>query len=440
MVNINYKTWLSALKIIPGGNMLISKRPPDSLIKKYPIYFSKCDGSYIWDLNGKKYLDMFLMGVGTNILGYNNKEVNRAVQKVVKTGNISSLNSIEDLKLAKELVKINNWADMVKFARTGGEANTIAVRIARAYSKKDLIAFCGYHGWHDWYLSANLSNKKNLDTHLFPNLRSSGVPKNLKNTSIAFNFNDSDGLRKIIKKFKNKISAIKLEIQRSKPPSIKFIKTIKDIQKKQKILIIVDECTSGFRETFGGLYKKFNIRPDIVIFGKSLGNGYPITAIIGKKKVMKFAEKSFISSTFWTDRIGTSAALETLKIMKKKKSWIKISNQGKKIKKEWKKIAKSNNIPIEVTGLDAMPKFEINHKKNEFYKQYIASEMLKKKILAKNVIYLSISHSNEQINIYMKILKNIFAKIGKDISKNKGNKLSKDLFLNKKDISMKRLN
>ena len=155
---------------------------------------------------------------------------------------------------------------------------------------------------------------------------------------------------------------------------------------------------------------------------------------------MKFAEKSFISSTFWTDRIGTSAALETLKIMKKKKSWIKISNQGKKIKKEWKKIAKSNNVPIEVTGLDAMPKFEINHKKNEFYKQYIASEMLKKKILAKNVIYLSISHSNEQINIYMKILKNIFAKIGKDISKNKGNKLSKDLFLNKKDISMKRLN
>ncbi len=337
MVNINYKTWLSALKIIPGGNMLISKRPPDSLIKKYPIYFSKCDGSYIWDLNGKKYLDMFLMGVGTNILGYNNKEVNRAVQKVVKTGNISSLNSIEDLKLAKELVKINNWADMVKFARTGGEANTIAVRIARAYSKKDLIAFCGYHGWHDWYLSANLSNKKNLDTHLFPNLRSSGVPKNLKNTSIAFNFNDSDGLRKIIKKFKNKISAIKLEIQRSKPPSIKFIKTIKDIQKKQKILIIVDECTSGFRETFGGLYKKFNIRPDIVIFGKSLGNGYPITAIIGKKKVMKFAEKSFISSTFWTDRIGTSAALETLKIMKKKKELDQNFQSREKNKKRMEK-------------------------------------------------------------------------------------------------------
>ena len=162
----NYKTWLKALKIIPGGNMLISKRPPESLIKKYPIYFSKCEGSYIWDLNGKKYLDMFLMGVGTNILGYNNKKVNQAVNKVIKTGNMSSLNSLEDYKLAKELIIINKWADMVKFARTGGEANAIAVRIARASNKKDIIVFCGYHGWHDWYLSANLSNKKNL-THIY---------------------------------------------------------------------------------------------------------------------------------------------------------------------------------------------------------------------------------------------------------------------------------
>ena len=434
----NYKTWLKALKVIPGGNMLMSKRPPESLIKKYPIYFSKCEGSYIWDLNGKKYLDMFLMGVGTNILGYNNKKVNQAVNKVIKTGNMSSLNSLEDYKLAKELIKINKWADMVRFARTGGEANAIAVRVARASNKKDIIVFCGYHGWHDWYLSANLSNKKNLDTHLFPNLRTSGVPKNLKNTSIGFNFNDSKGLIKIFKRFKKNISAIKLEIQRTDPPSKEFIKTIKDIQKKN-ILIIVDECTSGFRQTFGGLYKKYDIIPDIVIYGKSLGNGYPITAVVGKKKVMKFAEKTFISSTFWTDRVGTAAALETLKLMKEKKSWSKISNIGKMIKKRWKKISRLNDVPLEISGLDAMPKFEIKHKKNDIYKQYIVAEMLKKNILAKNIIYLSVSHSKKQIDYYMRTLQKIFQKIGEDIS-NKKKITSNKFYKYKKEISLKRLN
>ena len=436
----NYRTWLKALKLIPGGNMLISKRPPNNLIKKYPIYFSKCQGSYIWDSNGKKYLDMFLMGVGTNILGYNNKKINSAVNKVIKMGNISSLNSLEDIKLAKELLKINNWADMVKFARTGGEANAIAVRLARASNKRDIIAFSGYHGWHDWYLSANLANKKNLDTHLFPNLRSSGVPKNLKNTSIGFNFNDSKGLIKILNKFKNNISAIKLEIQRTDPPSKEFLKTIKKIQKKKNILIIVDECTSGFRETYGGLYKKYNLIPDIAIYGKSLGNGYPITAVVGKKKVMKFAEKTFISSTFWTDRIGTAAALETLKLMKRKKSWVKISNIGKMIKKRWKKISILSNVPIEISGLDAMPKFEIKHKKNDFYKQYIAAEMLKKNILAKNIIYLSTSHSKKQIDLYMKVLQKIFYKIGEDIFHKKDKIISNKFFKNKKEISLKRLN
>ena len=434
----NYNTWLEAIKVIPGGNMLLSKRPPENLIKKYPIYFSKCSGSYIWDLNGKKYLDMFLMGVGTNILGYNNKKVNKAVNEVIKMGNMSSLNSLEDLKLAKELLKINKWAGMVKFARTGGEANAIAIRLARACNGKDLVAFCGYHGWHDWYLSANLNNKKNLDTHLFPNLRSSGVPKSLKNTSIGFDFNDSKSLNNILKKYKNKVSAIKLEIHRSEPPSKEFIKTINDIQKNKKILIIADECTSGFRETFGGMYKKYNIIPDIAIFGKSLGNGFPITAVIGKKKVMKFAEKTFISSTFWTDRVGTAAALETLKIMKEKKSWIKISNIGKYIKKRWKKISKLSKVPIEISGLDAMPKFEIKHKKNNFYKQYIVYKMLKKNILAKNVIYCSTSHSKKQIDNYMKILKKIFYEIGNDISRKKV--ISSKFYKNKKEISIKRLN
>ena len=186
----NYKIWKKAKKIIPGGNMLISKRPPRFLEKKYPIYFKKCKDSFVWDINNKKYLDMYLMGVGTNILGYNNTYVNNAVKRVIDNGNTSSLNSVEDLKLSNELLRINKWADMVKLARTGGEANAIAVRIVRASTNRDLILFCGYHGWHDWYLAANLIHKDNLDSHLFPNLSVSGIPKKLKGSSISVNFND----------------------------------------------------------------------------------------------------------------------------------------------------------------------------------------------------------------------------------------------------------
>ena len=183
----HYNIWKKAKKIIPGGNMLISKRPPKFIEKSYPIYFKKCKNSFVWDINNKKYLDMYLMGVGTNILGYNNSSVNNAVKKVIDNGISSSLNSVEDLKLSEELLKINKWADMVKLARTGGEANAIAVRIVRASTNKDLILFCGYHGWHDWYLSTNLNDGDGLAGHLLPGLDPAGVPKNLKNTVFPLN-------------------------------------------------------------------------------------------------------------------------------------------------------------------------------------------------------------------------------------------------------------
>ena len=224
------------------------------------------------------------MGVGTNILGYNNLLVDSAVKKTINNGNLSTLNSSEEVFLAEKLISMHPWAQMVHFARSGGEANAIAVRIARAATNKHKVIVCGYHGWHDWYLSANLSKQNSLDTHLFPNLKFKGVPKNLKNSIYTFNYNDFEKLSRTIEKDKQ-IGIIKMEVQRDHPPKNNFLKKIRKLSDDKGIILIFDECTSGFRETFGGLHLKHNVTPDIAMFGKAMGNGYAITAVVGKKNI-----------------------------------------------------------------------------------------------------------------------------------------------------------
>jgi glutamate-1-semialdehyde 2,1-aminomutase len=275
--------WRKAKKIIPGGNMLVSKRPELFLPGRWPVYYKKAKGCKVWDIDDNCYFDFSFMGVGTNILGYSNNFINDHVNSAIEKSNVSSLNCVEEVKLAEKLIKLHPWSDMIKFARTGGEANSIAVRIARAASGKDKIAFCGYHGWHDWYLSANLSNSKNLNKQLFSNLSINGVPKSLKNTAFPFEFNDFKKLVEITKK--HDIGVIKMEVFRNVKPKNDFLKKIRNLATKKNIILIFDECTSGFRENFGGLHLKYGVAPDIAIFGKALGNGHAITAVLGKKEI-----------------------------------------------------------------------------------------------------------------------------------------------------------
>jgi glutamate-1-semialdehyde aminotransferase len=216
---------------------------------------------------------------------------------------------------------------MVRLTRSGGEANSVAIRIARAATSKTKIAFCGYHGWHDWYLSANLKNKNNLNAHLIKGLSTKGVPKSLAGTSLPFRYNDFDGFYKLIKQNPD-IGIVKMEVVRNDMPHNNFLEKVREITSKKGIILIFDECTSGFRQTYGGLHKFYKVNPDMAIFGKALGNGYAINAIIGKEEIMRYAEETFISSTFWTERIGPTAALKTLEEMKKIKSWNIVTNKG----------------------------------------------------------------------------------------------------------------
>ncbi len=405
------KLWNKANKLILGGNMLLSKNPNIFLPKKWPTYYSKSKGYNVWDLDGKKYIDMSLMGVGTNILGYNNPYVDLAVQNVIKKGNLTSLNCPEEVQLAEKLISLHPWADKVKFARTGGEANAMSIRIARSATSKHNIAFCGYHGWHDWYLSSNITNNKNLDNHLIPGLNPLGVNHKLKKTSFPFEYNNLLQLKKIISK--NNIGIVKMEVCRTTKPNLKFLKQIRKLTKKKGIILIFDECTSGFRENLGGLHQKLNIIPDLAILGKALGNGYAITAVIGKEEIMNKASQSFISSTFWTERIGPTAALKTLEIMEKNKSWKTITDLGILLIKIWKKLSLKHKIDINIMGLPSLAKFQIKSKDFLKYKTYITQRMLEKGYLASNSVYMSTSHNSTMLKKYEENLDEIFYEISR---------------------------
>ena len=405
------KLYKRAKKVIPGGNMLLSKRPEMYLPENWPAYFSKSKGCKVWDLDGKEYIDMSIMGIGTNTLGYGHPEVDEAVMKTIKDGNMSTFNCPEEVYLAEKLIELHPWADMVRFARAGGEINSIAVRIARASTGRDKIAICGYHGWHDWYLSTNLNSDKNLDGHLLPGLQPNGVPRGLTGTTLPFNYNDIEQLEQLIKDNKGEIAAIKMEVSRNEGPKDNYLQKVRDLATENNIILIFDECTSGFRETFGGLQKKYGVEPDLAIFAKALGNGYAISACIGRQEFMQAAQQTFISSTFWTERIGPTAALKTLEVMEREKSWDTITQIGGGISKQWKNLANKYDLNITTWGLPALSGFTFDSPNSLSYKTLITQEMLKKGYLAANSVYACTEHKQEIVDGYFAELDPIFGTI-----------------------------
>ena len=406
-----------AKNLIPGGTMLLSKRPEMFLPDHWPSYFSAAKGCKVWDLDGNELIDMSIMGIGTNTLGYGNDEVDEAVIKTIKKGNMSTLNCPEEVELAEKLIVINPWADMVRFARTGGEANAIAIRIARAASGKDGVAICGYHGWHDWYLSANLNDTDNLSGHLLPGLQPAGVPLNLKNTVFPFQYNDYDQLYEIVKN--QNIGVIKMEVLRNFYPQDNFLQKVRDLATLNNIVLVFDECTSGFRETYGGIFKKFEVIPDIAMFGKTIGNGYALTAVVGKREVMESAQKTFISSTFWTERIGPTAALKTLEVMERVSSWKIITEKGIKMQKAWVQIAEENNLKIILSGIPALASYTFDYTDSLKYKTLVTQEMLKYGFLASTSFYASTAHDDQYFDQYFDQLNKVFKQISNCINDNK---------------------
>lgn len=407
-----------AKSIIPGGGQLLSKRPEKFLPELWPAYYSKAKGCRVWDLDGNEYRDFSYMGIGACTLGYCDDDVDAAVLQAVKNGTMTTLMVPEEVELAELLLEQHPWAEMVRYAKGGGDAMAVAVRIARAATKKDKVLFCGYHGWHDWYLSANLADDSALDGQLMAGLSPVGVARELKGTSYPFWYNMIDQFKTLVAKHKDNLAGVVLEAARGMTPEADFFKTIEEECHKLNIPLIIDEVTSGFRVYCGGACEYFGIHPDIAVFAKGMANGYPIAAIIGKKQYMEAAQDSFISSTFWTERIGFAAAIATIKKYKVLNVNEHMNKMGKKVQDGWTALAEKHGLKVHVSGIYPLGHVCFEASPLELKTLFI-QEMIKRGFLASDAYYATLAHTEQDVNDYLETCDEVFAIMVKAVNENK---------------------
>lgn len=425
MKRTGQRLYKRAKTVIPGGTQLLSKRPEMFLPEQWPSYYSKAKGVEVWDLDGNKYVDMSYMGLGACVLGYAEPDVDNVVKAAIDLSSICTLNCPEEVELGDLLCELHPWADMVRYARTGGEAMAIAVRIARAKNRNDKVVFCGYHGWHDWYLAANLGDEDALDGHLLPGLEPAGVPRCLKSTALPFRYNKIEELKAIVSLYRDEVSAIVMEPVRNYEPEPGFLEAVKEIAMSMKAVLIFDEVSSGWRLTTGGAHLLYGVTPDIAVFAKAMSNGYPMAAIIGTGDVMQAAQDSFISSTYWTERIGPTAALETIRKHGRCNVSEHLINIGKSVQSGWKSLANRSSLRISITGIPPLAHFSFDYENGQAIRTLFTQEMLQKGFLATNAFYTSYAHQDHHVESYLKAVDETFALIAKATERNEVEKLLK---------------
>src|SRR5471032_233266 len=336
-----------AKKLIPGGTQLLSKRPELFLPEQWPSYFSTARGVEVTDVDGNTYVDMSMMAIGACVMGYADPDVDAAVKAAIDAGSASTLNAPEEVELAELLCELHPWAGMV--------------RIARAKTGRDKVAFSGYHGWCDWYLAANLADEAALDGQLMPGLDPAGVPRGLKGTALPFHYNRLDQLKAIVDANRGEIGVIVMEPQRGQTPAPGFLEAVRDLATEIGAVLIFDEVTTGWRMTDGGIHMLLGVNPDIAVFAKAMANGYPMAAIIGTSPVMEAAQSTFISSTNWTERIGTSAALATIRKFRREHVAEHLKMIGNLVFDGWKRAAAKTGLALHTEGLPSLTHFGFDH-------------------------------------------------------------------------------
>lgn len=406
--------WKAAKQIISGGTGLLSKRA-EQFNEDWPTFFSKSSGCEVWDLNGKKYIDC-AGGIGAVLLGYADEEVTASVTRRLALGTYSSLVNPQEMELAEKLLVLHPWAGKIRYARTGGEAMTVAVRIARAASGKSGIAFCGYHGWHDWYLAANLGEGNALDGHLLPGLEPKGVPRELAGTAVPFKYNDFASFENAIEKLADNFGVVVMESMRSQFPEDNFLQKIKDKCAQKGAVLVVDEITSGLRYGFPGALSRYDITPDVVVYAKAMGNGIPFAAVIGREDIMTAADASFISSSYWTDGIGTAAALAVLEKVQRENVFESVWQKGEQLQQQLKAVAaKFPLAAMVVGGMAASPTFTFTSPHASAAKKAFISRMLQKGFLVSGIFYLMQAHKEEHVRSFTTAFEETLQSISTDI-------------------------
>jgi glutamate-1-semialdehyde 2,1-aminomutase len=400
-----------ARKLIPGGTQLLSKRPEMFLPEQWPAYYERAKGCETWDLDGRRYVDVSHNGVGSMPLGFGDPEVDAAVLEAVRRGNMATLNCPDEVALAEKLIELHPWAEMVRYARSGGEIMTMAARIARAATGRSKIAFCGYHGWHDWYLAANLGDNEALDDNLLPGLSTAGVPKGLRGTVFPFAYNRPDELEAIVVEHGSELAAIIMEPARNLGPQDGFLANVRELANKSGAVLVFDEVTSGWRLNTGGVHLVYGVMPDLAAFAKGMGNGYPMAALIGRGAVMSAAEHTFISSTYWTDHIGPSAALAMIRKHQRENVGKHLVRIGERVQTGWRQAAAAAGLALKVYGLPPLAGFSFDTSRPEVEATYFIQEMLQRGYLASTQFYATYAHDFEVVDSYLKNVDEVFRRI-----------------------------
>lgn len=402
---------------IPGGVQLLSKRPEMFAPGQWPAYFREARGCEVWDLDGRHYFDMSHNGVGACLLGYAHPDVTRAVVERVERGSFCTLNPPEEVALADRLCALHGWPERVRFARGGGEACAMAVRIARSTTGRSKIAICGYHGWQDWYLAANLGESDALKGHLLPGLSPDGVPAQLRGTAHTFPYNDLDALHAIINAHGNDLAAVIMEPCRYRMPDPGFLEGVRDAAHRAGALLIFDEITIGWRFCYGGAHLRLDVAPDIAIFAKALGNGHPIAAVVGTAGAMEGAEDSFISSTCWTESVGPVAALAALEVMQQVDVCAHVAQIGAQVQTRWREAAKKHAVPVHVPeAFPCLAHFTFDHEQATALRTLYTQGMLDRGYLAGTSIYPTLAHTPSIVDHYGTAIDEVFGDLARALA------------------------
>ncbi|TVP97234.1 MAG: aminotransferase class III-fold pyridoxal phosphate-dependent enzyme [Planctomycetaceae bacterium] len=430
-------TYERAKGLIPGGTQLLSKRPEMFAPGCWPAYAASARGCEVVDLDGRRLIDMTTSGIGSCLLGYADPDVTAAVRRRVAQGSMSSLNAAEEVDLAEELIAVHPWAEQARFARSGGEAMSIAVRIARAATGRDRIAFCGYHGWSDWYLAANhgeatqqtpqtpadgaeqavqaneggSGHDDSLRAHLLPGLDPTGVPRGLAGTALPFTYNRLDELRQRLTRYGNEIAAVVMEPTRSVDPQPGFLEGVRELCDEHGAVLLFDEISAGWRMHLGGAHLKYGVQPDIAVFAKALGNGHPMAAIIGRRHVMDAAQKSFISSTYWTEAVGPTAALATIRKLRQLDAVSHVTRIGERMRTIWTELGTRHGVPAVAAGHAALLKLSFDHPQAAELSTLLTAKMLARGFLVGGGFYPSYAHRDSHLDAFAAAADEAFAEL-----------------------------
>ena len=409
-----------AQHLIPGGTQLVSRRPSLYAQGVSPVYARRAHGARLWDVDGHEYID-WVSGIGSIILGYADPVVDEAVMKQIRDGTVYSINHELEIELAELLTERIPCAEMVRYAKGGGEACSVAIRIARGTTGRDKILCCGYHGWHDWYLAANLDSDDALDQHLFPGIEPIGVPQALAGTTIPFPYGDIEAFEQVLLKHQHNVAAVILEPLRSEMPPDGYLQQLASLARAHGAILIFDEVSTGFRPSSAGVQPVVGVTPDMAIFAKSISNGYPMAAVVGRREIMEPAAQMFISSTYWSDTIGLRAAVTTLREIERRKVPQQLHGLGVTLQTRLTQIAEDVGFPARCIGVPFHPRLQFDVEDTETQRHistlYI-QEMAKRGCHGLPAFYLNAAQQDAEVEHTCEAARQVFSLIAEALAAN----------------------